>query len=202
MFVVDDRTQYSKALAASVQAKLTTGRVRVTRSSVSQKTTDFASLAARIGPETDVVFLPWQIAANAQLFGQQLRKQGKAATIVGSDGLDSGDFTIPGSYVSGFAPDIRAIAGNEAFIEGYGARFVSNFGPPMYVATQAAIAAIRKACADGDASRAEVQSNLRATFIPKTVLGGGLRFTARGDRKGAKFFIFKLGPGGRKTLVD
>ena len=33
------------------------------------------------------------------------------------------------------------IAGNAAFINGYGATFVSNFGPPMYVATQAAIAA-------------------------------------------------------------
>ena len=156
---------------------------------------------AKIGPEVDVVFLPWQIAAGAQLFGQQLRQQGGKAIIVGSDGLDSGDFTIPGSYVSAFAPDIRAIAGNAAFIEGYGASFVSNFGPPMYVATQAAIAAIRKACADGDATRAEVQRNLRATFIPKIVLGGDLRFTARGDRKGAKFFIFRLGPGGRKTLV-
>ena len=69
--------------------------------------------------------------------------------------------------MSAFAPDIRAIAGNAAFIEGYGASFVSNFGPPMYVATQAAIAAIRKACADGDATRAEVQKNLRATFIPQ-----------------------------------
>jgi ABC-type branched-subunit amino acid transport system substrate-binding protein len=69
------------------------------------------------------------------------------------------------------------------------------------VATQAAIAAIVKACADGDATRAEVQSNLRATFIPKIVLGGNLRFTARGDRKGAGFSIFKLGAGGRKTLV-
>ena len=103
--------------------------------------------------------------------------------------------------MSSFAPDIRAIAGNAAFIKGYGATFVSNFGPPMYVATQAAIAAIRKACADGDATRAEVQRNLRATFIPKIVLGGNLRFTARGDRKGAKFFIFRLGPGGKKTLV-
>ena len=103
--------------------------------------TDFSSLAARIGPEIDVVFLPWQIAASAQIFGRQLKKRGSKAIIVGSDGLDSGDFKLPGSYVSSFAPDIRAVAGNAAFIKGYGAPFVSNFGPPMYVATQAAIAA-------------------------------------------------------------
>jgi hypothetical protein len=46
-----------------------------------------------------------------------------------------------------------------------------------------------------------VQRNLRATFIPKIVLGGSLRFTVRGDRKDAKFFIFRLGPGGKKVLV-
>ena len=45
---------------------------------------------------------------------------------------------------SAFAPDIRGIKGNAAFIKGYGKKFVSNFGPPMYVATQAAIAAINE----------------------------------------------------------
>ncbi len=201
VFVVDDRTASSKALATSVQSKLTAGDVKVTRASVNQKVTDFSSLVATIGSEIDVVFLPWQVAASAQVFGQQLKKLGKKAIIVGSDGLDSGDFKLQGSYVSAFAPDIRAIAGNASFITRYGSKFVSNFGPPMYVATQAAIAAIRKACADGEATRAEVQKNLRSTFIPKIVLGGNLRFTARGDRKGAKFFIFRVGHGGRKTLV-
>jgi ABC-type branched-subunit amino acid transport system substrate-binding protein len=103
--------------------------------------------------------------------------------------------------VSSFAPDIRRIKGNAAFIKGYGGALVSNFGPPVYVATQAAIAAILKACADGDATRAEVQKNLKATFIPKIVLGGNLRFTARGDREGASFSIFKLEAGGKKTMV-
>ena len=201
VFIVDDRSSYSKALAQSVRSRLKAGGVKVTRTSVGQKETDFSSVVARIGSEIDVVFLPWQIAASAQIFGQQLKQLGGKAVIVGSDGLDSGDFTLPGSYVSAFAPDIRGIAGNAAFIEGYGASFISNFGPPMYVATQAAILAIRKACADGDATRAEVQKNLKATFIPKIVLGGSLRFTPRGDRKDAKFFIFRLGSGGRKMLV-
>jgi branched-chain amino acid transport system substrate-binding protein len=201
VFIVDDRSSYSKALAIGVESKLKARGVKVTRTSVAQKTTDFTSLVATIGPEIDVAFLPWQIAASAQIFGEQLKELGRKATVVGSDGLDSGDFKLPGSYVSSFAPDIRAIAGNASFIEGYGSSFISNFGPPMYVATQAAIAAVRKACADGDATRAEVQKNLRATFIRKIVLGGNLRFTARGDRKGARFFIFRLEPGGRKVLV-
>ena len=100
VFVVDDRSTYSKALAEGVESKLRARGIEVTRTSISQKATDFTSLTARIGPEIDVVFLPWQIAANAQIFGRQLKKRGSKAIIVGSDGLDSGDFKLPGSYVS------------------------------------------------------------------------------------------------------
>ncbi len=199
--VVDDRSAYSRRLANDAQARLKAAGVQVTRRSVAQKATDFDALVATIGSRVDVVFLPWQIAANAQIFGQQLRKAGKDAALFGSDGLYSGDFRIAGSYVAAFAPDIRGLPGNAAFVEGYGARFVANFGPPVYVATQAAIAAIKKACADGSATRAEVQRHLRATFIRKIVLGGSLRFTAHGDRKGATFSVFKVGAAGKKTMV-
>ena len=201
VFIVDDQTAYSKPLANGVQANLRAGGVKVARNSVNQKVTDFSALVSKIGDDVDVVYLPWQIAANGQIFGQQMKEQGKKAVILGSDGLDSGDFKIQGSYVVAFAPDIRGIKGNAAFISGYGKKFVSNFGPPIYVATQAAILAIQKACADGNATRAEVLKHLRTTIIPKTVLGGNLQFTARGDVKGAKFYVFKIGTGGKKTLV-
>ena len=69
------------------------------------------------------------------------------------------------------------------------------------MATNAAIVAIQKACADGNATRAEVLKNLRRTFLRNTVLGGNLLFTLHGDVKGSKFYIFKLGAGGKKTLV-
>jgi branched-chain amino acid transport system substrate-binding protein len=201
VFIVDDQTAYSKPLANGVQSNLKAGGVKVTRNSVNQKVTDFSSLVSKIGDDVTVVYLPWQIAANGQIFGQQMKEQGKKAIIFGSDGMDSGDFNIEGSYISAFAPDIRGIKGNAAFIKGYGKKFVSNFGPPIYVATNAAIVAIQKACADGNATRAEVLKNLRGTLLPKTVLGGNLQFTVHGDVKGSKFYIFKLGAGGKKTLV-
>ncbi len=201
VFIVDDQTAYSRPLANGVQANLRAGGVKVTRNSVNQKVTDFSSLVSKIGDDVDVVYLPCQIAANGQIFGQQMKEQGKSAVVFGSDGLDSGDFKIQGSYVSAFAPDIRGIKGNAAFIKGYGKKFSSNFGPPTYVATNAAIVAIQKACADGDATRTEVLRALRTTLLPKTILGGNLQFTARGDVKGSKFYIFKLGAGGKKTLV-
>jgi branched-chain amino acid transport system substrate-binding protein len=201
VFIVDDQTAYSRRLARDVQSRLKGAGVTVTRRSVDRKVTDFEALVLSIGSDVDVVFLPWQIAANAQLFGRELKQQHRSAVIFGSDGLDSGDFRVAGSYVTAFAPDIRAIKGNGPFIEGYGRRFLSNFGPPVYVATQAAIAAIRKACSDGAATRAEVQKHLKATFIRQIVLGGSLRFTGHGDRKGAKFSVFKLGNAGKRGLV-
>lgn len=199
--VVDDRSSYSRQLASGVEWRLRARGVYVTRASVAQRTTDFSSLVSAIGGDVDVVFLPWQVAASAQVFGLQLRRTGNRAVLFGSDALDSGDFRIAGSYVASFAPDIRAIEGNGDFIAGYRGPFVSNFGPATYVAAQAAIAAIRKACADGRATRAEVQRNLASTDLQRTVLGRALRFTARGEAKGARFSVFRLGTGGRKTMV-
>ena len=185
-----------------MQARLQAPGVEVTRHSVNRKVTRFDALVARIGSGVNVVFLPWQIAANAQLFGQQLEEteqEGRHRRL--GRLLDSGDFRNRGLVRDLVCTRHPSARGNAAFIEGYGARFVANFGPPVYAAAQAAIAAIRKACADGAATRAEVQKHLKATFIPKIVLGGNLRFTAHGDRKGAAFSIFKLGAAGAKTQV-
>ena len=70
-----------------MQAKLRAKNVTVTRDSVNVgQVSDFSSLVAKIPANTQVVYIPWQIAAKAQLFGQQLREQGKQATLFGSDG--------------------------------------------------------------------------------------------------------------------
>lgn len=189
--VVPDGSPYSRRLADGVQTRLRAGGVQARR----------AAGLTGIARDTDVVFLPWRVAADAQRFATRLRRRGNDAAVVGSDALYSGDFTLAGSYVASFAPDVRGIPGSEAFVRGYGTGFVSSFGPPSYVATQAAIGAIRRACRDGRATRDEVQRELAATSIPRIVLGGGLRFTDRGDRAGATFSIFRLGPGGKRTLV-
>ncbi|MGZ8694551.1 MAG: branched-chain amino acid ABC transporter substrate-binding protein, partial [Gaiellaceae bacterium] len=81
VFIVDDQTAYSKPLANGVQANLRAGGVKVTRNSVNQKVSDFSALVSKIGDDVDVVYLPWQIAANGQIFGQQMKEQGKNAVI-------------------------------------------------------------------------------------------------------------------------
>jgi branched-chain amino acid transport system substrate-binding protein len=201
VWIIDDQTSYSVPLANGVQRNLRASGATVTRESVNQNQTDFSSLITRIADDTQVVFLPWQLANRAATFYQQMREQGKSAVILGSDGLDSGDFigVANGSYFSAFAPDIRR-SRNAAirriingYVRQYGARaFQSNFGPPTYLATQAAYVALRAACADGQATRAEVLRLLRRTNIPNTILGGNLRFNRNNDPLAARFYLFRV----------
>jgi ABC-type branched-subunit amino acid transport system substrate-binding protein len=177
--------------------------VEVQRESVSQKVTDFSSVVSKISSDTDVVFLPWQVAANAQLFYRQMVEQGKQAKIFGSDGLDSGDFTAPGRYISSFARDIRGLGGTAAIIKGYEARYGKNwstFGPPSYVSVQALLTAMKKACADKKSSRAEVLKDLRTTKLPATILGLPVQFDGKGQNKFAKFYIYRI-TGSKRALV-
>jgi len=70
-------------------------------------------------------------------------------------------------------------------------RTFGTFGPPAYMAGWVAMTAITKACADGKATRAEVTKFVRQTNIP-SLIGDDIRFTAKGDVRGAKFAVFKV----------
>ena len=114
LMIVDDQEAYSTGLVSAMVPIFKAAGIKVDHESVSQKTTDFSSLVAKVTPATTVVVLPWQIAANAQQFGRNLAQQHKKAVIFGTDGLFSpGTFTINGSYVSSFGPDITAIPGRQ-----------------------------------------------------------------------------------------
>jgi branched-chain amino acid transport system substrate-binding protein len=203
VFIVDDQEVYSTGIANVAGNVLRSRGVQVQRESVSQKATDFSSLVSKISSDTDVVFLPWQVAANAQLFYRQMVEQGKKQPIFGSDGLDSGDFTAPGRYISSFARDIRGLKGTAAVIREYEDRYGKNwgtFGPPSYVSVQVLLTAMKKACADKKSSRAEVLKNVRTTRLPPTILGLPVRFDGKGQNVFAKFYIYRI-TGNKRTLV-
>ena len=203
VMIVDDQTAYSIPLSNSIQANLRAGGVDVQRESVNQDASDFSPIVSRISGQT-VIVLVWQLAAKAQIFGQQMREQGKSATIFGSDGLFSpSDFTVNGSYVASFAPDIRTLPRSRSFARGYTRKYGNEwgtFGPPTYLATQAAINAVVNACRDGRATRAEVLTWVRRTSIPNSLLGFNLSFTANGDPRGARFSIFRIVNGQYRTV--
>ena len=204
VFVIDDQSAYSVPLADSVGANLTANNIDVTRKSVAQTVTDFSALVSKVSSDTDVVYLPWQVAANATLIAQQLKEQGKKAKIVGSDGLFSpSDFVIEGATVFSFAQSIRNIPADKAIVAAYDKKYGKNwgtFGPPTYLAAQVLMIAIRAACLDGKVTRAEVRSQVGKVTINPSILGGRFSFSPKGDVIGARFYIFQI-KGGKYTLI-
>ena len=208
VLIIDDQSSYSTGLADSTTAALEEADVTVSRESVSQDQTDFSALASAVADDTDVVFLPWQVAANAQLFGNQLAEQGKDAVIFGSDGLFSpDDFSIAGSYVSSFAPDITGLddpAIQElvaAFEDEYGD--FGTFGPPTYAATTVVMEAATTICEGGEEpTREAILEQMPETDMAESILGQPIRFTENGDIEDATFFIFQVGEDGSYELVE
>ena len=134
LMIVDDQEAYSTGLVSEMIPVFQKAGINVDHESVSQKVTDFSSLVAKVTPAMTVVVLPWQIAANAQQFGKDLAQEHKSAVIFGTDGLFSpGTFTINGSYVSSFGPDITAIPADAAIAAAAKAKYgtFGTFGPPV-----------------------------------------------------------------------
>jgi branched-chain amino acid transport system substrate-binding protein len=193
VYIIDDQETYSQGLADGVQKILRARGVRVTRDSISQQASDFSSQIAKIPNNTQGIYIPWQLAPQAQTFGQQLRAAGKGRMkLFGSDGLFApGVWKITGSYDSAFPYNpndpvvkayIRAHKGNGEF-----------FGLPSYVAAQVVVGAVTRACADGKATRAEVRKQIAKTNLKTSILGFPVRFARSGEmRAPANYGIYQI----------
>src|SRR5499427_1990982 len=205
LMIVDDQEAYSTGLVAAMVPIFQAAGIKVDHESVSQKVTDFSSLVAKVTPATTVVVLPWQIAANAQQFGRNLAQQHKKALIFGTDGLFSpGTFTINGSYVSSFGPDITAIPADAALAAAAKAKFgnFGTFGPPVFAATHVVDTAIAAVCKSGQTpSRSNVLAEIKKTDEATTILGQPIKFTSSGDVVNGKFFLFKIDSTGKYNLI-
>ena len=183
VYIIDDQETYSQGLADGVGKILSARGVKVTRDSISQTDSDFSSKIAKIPSNTQGIYIPWQLAPQAQAFGQQLKAAGKShIKLFGSDGLFApGVWKITGSYDSAFPYNpadpvvkayIKAHHGNGEF-----------FGLPSYVAAQVVVGAVTKACADGKATRAEVRKAIAKTKLKTSILGFPVSFAASGEMR-------------------
>ena len=205
LMIVDDQEAYSTGLVAAMIPVFQAAGIKVDHESVSQKVTDFSSLVTKVTPATTVVVLPWQIAANAQQFGRNLAQQHKKAVIFGTDGLFSpGTFSINGSYVSSFGPDITAMPADAAIAAAAKAKFGSfgTFGPPVFAAQHVIDEAIASVCKSGQTpTRANVLAAIKKTNEATTILGQPIKFSSNGDVVNGKFFLFKINSSGKYKLI-
>jgi branched-chain amino acid transport system substrate-binding protein len=205
LMIVDDQEAYSTGLVSAMLPIFQAAGIKVDHESVSQKVTDFSSLVAKVTSADSIVVLPWQIAANAQQFGRDLAQEHKTAVIFGTDGLFSpGTFTISGSYVSSFGPDITGIPADAAIAAAAQAKYGSfgTFGPPVFAATHVIDEAIASVCKAGQTpTRANVLAAIKQTNEPTSILGQPISFDSHGDLVNGKFFLFKINSTGKYNLI-
>jgi branched-chain amino acid transport system substrate-binding protein len=205
VMIVDDQEVYSTGLVATMIPIFQAAGIKVDHESVSQKTTDFSSLVAKVTPATSVVVLPWQVAANAQQFGRDLAQEHKKAVIFGTDGLFSpGTFTIGGSYVSSFGPDITAIPADASLVATEKAAHgtFGTFGPPIFASEHVIDEAIAAVCKAGQTpSRSNVLAAIKQTNESTSILGEPISFDSHGDNSHGKFFLFKIDSAGKYQLI-
>jgi branched-chain amino acid transport system substrate-binding protein len=205
LMIVDDQEAYSTGLVSAMLPVFQAAGIKVDHESVSQKVTDFSSLVAKVTSAESIVVLPWQIAANAQQFGRDLAQEHKTAVIFGTDGLFSpGTFTISGSYVSSFGPDITGIPADAAIAAAAKAKYGSfgTFGPPVFAATHVIDEAIASVCKAGQTpTRANVLAAIKQTNEPTSILGQPISFDSHGDLVNGKFFLFKINSTGKYQLI-
>lgn len=196
--VFDAQEPYSVGLANTAEAYLKRRNVAVQRLSVTNNTTDFSSFVTRIASDTDVVFTPFQVAANANQVAVLLKEQGKRAVVFGGDGTVDPSFKTPGSYVSNFAPDIASVPGKQAIVNAWKAAnpgdAVLPFGPPAYGAVQAILHAAKRACAGKSSiDRINVRRKMKAGPVPNWILGGTFRFSSKtNDPLNGGFWLFQI----------
>jgi branched-chain amino acid transport system substrate-binding protein len=193
VYVIDDQETYSQGLADGVQKILQGKGVSVTRNSISQQASDFSSVIAKIPANTQGVYIPWQLAPQAQAFGQQLKAAGKSSIkLFGSDGLFSPDWKIGGSYDSFFPVNTNDPV-VKAFAKAHGGDG-QYFGAPSYVAAQVETLAITSACkaGHGTTTRAKVRKNIAKMKLKSSILGFGVSFAKGGDLKGGGFGVYQI----------
>jgi branched-chain amino acid transport system substrate-binding protein len=179
IYVIDDEEAYSQGLADQVQADLKKFGINSTRNHVAQNVSDFSSLIAAIPNNTQLVYIPWQQAAEAQTFASQLHANGKNAIVMGSDGIDApGQFTTNGSYVSGFPVDATNPV-YKAFAKAHKGQ-PEAFGLPTYTSVWANATAIKMACkaGHGKTTRNAVRKDLLKVKLTakQSVLGFPVQF--------------------------
>jgi branched-chain amino acid transport system substrate-binding protein len=195
VYIIDDQETYSQGLADGVQKILNKRKVTTKRDSISQSASDFSAVIAKIPSNYQGIYIPWQLAPQAQAFGQQLQAAGKGhIKLFGSDGLFApGVWKIAGSYDSAFPYD-PASKIVQAYVKAHGGNG-EFFGLPSYVAAQVVVGAVTRACkaGHGKTTRAAVRKQIAKTHLKTSILGFSVAYQTSGEMQlPAAFGIYQI----------
>ena len=207
VMTLDQAEAYSVPLISLITSQLQKAGVKVDRESQSADKTDFTSLANKaVAEHATAVIFAGQVAANAQVFDQQLKADGFTGKWLSTDGtFDSSTFKVPGAYISSFSLDIHDVAVAKSITTAFESKYgkTISFGAPSWVAVQMIAMGISAACADGKVSRAEVRRDIGKVSIKTSLLGKPIAFQSTGDVKGGVgFTIFQIGSDGSYNVVQ
>jgi branched-chain amino acid transport system substrate-binding protein len=215
VLIIDDDEAYSQGLVSTMIPILKKAGIAVDHQTLNGTDTG-ATLAAAIkslvtshlSAQDGVAMLPWQTASQAQMFGQDAKQAGKTVILFGTDGTNSpSQFTIPGTYVSAFGPDI---AGSPSPLDKSIVSGVAKYGPygpfgvPTYEAADVVMKAIASVCKSGSTpSRSNVLAAIKKTNIPANAnpLGIPVAFASNGNLAGNNGYLFKINSAGKYVEI-
>jgi branched-chain amino acid transport system substrate-binding protein len=147
---------------------------------------DFRAILGTVPKDVDVIYASlW--APDAALLAKQLPDVGLDVKMIGPDGqfepvdyIQASGGAADGNYVTFFVPDMKKVAGAEAFVKAFESKYgpLSSYGPLAYEAANILLEAIKKA---GKADRAAVRDAVRNINGYKGILGMPISFDAKGD---------------------
>ncbi len=215
VLMIDDDEAYSQGLVKVMMPILQKAGISVNHQTYNGTDTGatlsgaLSSLVtSQLKPDDGVTVVPWQTAANAQQFGLDAKQQGKKTILFGTDGTNSPkQFTIPGTYVSNFGPDIadstspldKSIVTGVAKYGPYG-----SFGLPTYAAADVVMRAISSVCKSGQTpSRSNVLAAIKKTNIPasQTPLGNVIAFQPNGNLVDHPGYLFHINSAGKYVEI-
>lgn len=213
VLIIDDSEAYSTGLRDQVKADLVADKVKVSTNHITQTDTNFSSVINAIPSGTQLIFIPWQLANQAQNFYTQLHNAGKSIPLFGSDGTDDpSQFKGSGSYVSGF-PYSPTAAIVKSFASAHSGD-PESFGIPTYTSVLVNATAIKAECAEhkNSITRTDVRKEIPKVTLTsgQSLLGFSVAFLAKnsgkfqgpGDMGGkAGFGIYKIQSNGSYKRV-
>jgi branched-chain amino acid transport system substrate-binding protein len=169
LYVIDDLSDYGKGVADAVQAEAKAKGVTVIRTGVDAKTTDYSPAAQAVKSSGAGALFYGGYDAQAALFAKALQAVNYTGIKIGGNGIKSSVFTNQsgpagnGWYFSCGCLDATTAPQAKSFASAYQAAFntpPSTYSPEAYDATNAMIAAIKAAKANGGITKANVEDQV------------------------------------------